>query len=136
MTNTYFINNDLSSITIKVTISTPGFAVSKIDKEIQASSTEDIAGSPVDGIGDVPETIIGNANMLNNCIIETDTIIELQDIVPQEEWQSCFKNLVCTYIFTGGSHGTQTFNCDPDDKKNSTSGTIITVSKRIQLVNK
>lgn len=136
MTNTYFINNDSNSITIKVTISTPGFAVSRIDKEILGSSTEDIADSPVDGIGDVPETIIGNANMLNGCTIETDTIIELNKIVPQDQWQTCFDNLVCKYVFTGGTYGVQTFNCDPDDKKKSTSGATITVAKMIRLINK
>ena len=131
MQRTYLINHDETIITIRVTISTPGFAVTRIFKLPPGGPRGTIADSPVDGIGDVPETNIDRAENLEGFIIETDTIIKLENIVPSEQWQTCFDNLVCMYEFTGGGDGVRVFDCEEDDKSQSTSKATIVVSKKI-----
>jgi len=131
MTRTYHLNDNNSSIFIKVNVSTPGIALTQVMKRRQCGSFEDIRKS-TGASGMIPRTLIGKANLVRDCVLEVTTIIDLQTI-PKLQWPSAFENLVIEYTMEGGADGPQAFPCDIDDKKKSATGKIIVVTKAIRL---
>jgi hypothetical protein len=133
VTNTYFIENNPNDIAFVAAVSTQGLGFSEADKEIPGGSTQFVADSTGDATGSISKTVIATANQLDGCIVEIDTIIEL-DTVDPSLWQSCFDNLNAAYQFTGGKFGDVQFVCDSDDKKKSGTGKTITIAKMIKLI--
>jgi len=132
MTNTYYLGNLPNDINLQVSIGAQGEIYTEADNEPPGGGSKEIADSSANTNGTLPLSSIGKSNTLNGCKIEIGSIIDLSDL-PPSVWSAVFDNLSASYIFSGGTHGDVVFGCDDDDKRKSQDGSIITISKTIQL---
>ncbi len=134
--NEYFIDGNENEIFITVNVSTPGIASSKISLTFPTLVTIKNKAKSKDGTGVISRTSIGKGENLVDCLIEIETDI-LLNLIPKENWDNCYKNLVITYYLEGGvDNQSQPFICEESNKNKSDSGKTISVNKYIFLIKK
>lgn len=128
----YGVQNNDDEIFITVTVSTPGIAQTDVEKYSVDGSNIHITDSP-NATGIIPKTLLGTGKELIGSLIEIDTDV-LLDLIPKEDWSTCFDNLVIKYYFEGGKAGQiQPFLCLPTDKHKSVSGKTIGAEKFVKI---
>jgi hypothetical protein len=128
----YIIGNDGKEIFITITVSTHGIAVTEVKLIIGHNLFN--KGASTNGAGLISRTSLGIDSKLNNGTRDIETDIVLTKI-PKSAWKNCFENLEIHYYLEGGKSNQKTlFTLLPSEKRKSTTGETIIVSKSIDLM--
>jgi hypothetical protein len=128
----YFIGKEGKEIFITITVSTHGIAITEVKLFLDGNINN--KGTSTNGAGLIGKTSLGTDTKLDGATIKIETDIVLTK-VPKSVWGICFKNLEINYFLEGGkSNQKSPLEVFASEKKKSSSGETIIVTKRIDLV--
>ncbi|WP_264564951.1 hypothetical protein [Flavobacterium sp. N3904] len=128
----YFIGKEGKEIFITITVSTHGIATTEV-KLFQDGNINN-KGTSTNGAGLISKTSLGIDSKLDGATLKIETDIVLTK-VPKSVWENCFKNLEINYFLEGGKPNQKSpLEVLSFEKKKSTSGETIVVTKRIDLL--
>lgn len=129
----YLIGIEGKIITLTVTVTTPGIAITEV-KLFLSDGTIINKGNSTNGTGSITDRPMGIDADLNNSTIRIETNILLSK-VPESAWESCFENLEINYYLYRGLEGQNIpFKLYDEEKKKSSNGELIRGIKRIDLI--
>lgn len=129
----YLIGKNGKIITLTVTVTTPGIAITEV-KLFLSDGTIINKGNSTNGTGSITDRPMGIDTELNNSTIRIEINILLSK-VPESAWGSCFENLEINYYLFGSIQGQNIpFKILGNEKKKSSNGELIRVIKRIDLI--
>jgi len=129
----YQIGKEGNIMTLTVTVTTPGIAITEVKLFLSDGSIIN-KGNSTSGTGSITDRPMGTDKDLDNSTIRIETIILLSK-VPESAWESCFENLEINYYLYGGIEGQNIpIKILDGKKKKSSNGELMRVIKRIDLI--